>query len=85
MARLWDEFASLSPSGAARYNISGAQFAVPEFGIYGMTGWIPTVMMQGGETFVPALDLAALVLGMNFAGTLTCGYLVDHFDSGRGP
>jgi AAHS family 4-hydroxybenzoate transporter-like MFS transporter len=54
------------------------------FGIYGMTGWIPTAMMQRGETFAASFGFGALILGMNFVGTLACGYFAGHFGKGPG-
>jgi MFS family permease len=47
------------------------------FCIFGLTGWIPTVMMQRGETF-------ALMQVMSFLGGLTCGHLADRRGVSRG-
>jgi AAHS family 4-hydroxybenzoate transporter-like MFS transporter len=47
------------------------------FSIYGLTGWVPTVMMQRGETFAVSFGFGALLLGMNFFGTMACGTVID--------
>lgn len=47
------------------------------FGIYGLTGWVPTAMIQRGETFATSFGFGALILIMNFAGCLVCSYFAD--------
>ena len=47
------------------------------FSIYGLTGWVPTAMMQRGESFAASFAFGALVLAMNFFGTLACGTVID--------
>ena len=47
------------------------------FAIYGLTGWVPTAMMQRGETFAASFGFGALILAMNFVGTLGCGAAVE--------
>jgi MFS transporter, AAHS family, 4-hydroxybenzoate transporter len=39
------------------------------FGIWGLSGWVPTAMMQRGE--------GALIQAMAFVGSLLCGYIAD--------
>jgi MFS family permease len=53
------------------------------YGVYGITGWIPTVMMQRGETFATSFAYGALIMGSSFFGTLACGYLADRFGRTR--
>lgn len=47
------------------------------FCIFGLTGWIPTVMMQRGETFAASFGFGALMQVMSFVGGLTLAMLVD--------
>ncbi len=47
------------------------------FCIYGLTGWIPTVMMKRGETFAASFGFGALMLGMSFVGGLVLALLAD--------
>lgn len=47
------------------------------FGIFGLTGWVPTVMIQRGETFAASFSFGALILVMAFVGCLVCGYFAD--------
>lgn len=53
------------------------------FCIFGLTGWIPTVMMKRGETFAASFGFGALMQIMSFAGGLACGYLADRRGSSR--
>ena len=55
------------------------------FGIYGLTGWVPTAMLARGESFAASFGYGAVILMMNFVGTLACGYVTDHRREGRGP
>jgi MFS family permease len=54
------------------------------FCIFGLSGWIPTVMMQRGETFATSFGFGALMQIMSFAGALVLGHLVDRFGCNRG-
>jgi MFS family permease len=54
------------------------------FCIFGLSGWIPTVMMQRGETFAASFGFGALMQIMSFVGALVLGHLVDRFGSNRG-
>jgi AAHS family 4-hydroxybenzoate transporter-like MFS transporter len=47
------------------------------FSIYGLTGWVPTAMMQRGETFAASFAFGAVILAMNFVGTLACGAVIN--------
>ena len=53
------------------------------FSIFGLTGWIPTVMMQRGETFAASFGFGALMQVMSFLGALACGYLADRRGASR--
>ncbi|MEO5737532.1 MAG: MFS transporter [Variovorax sp.] len=53
------------------------------FCIFGLTGWIPTVMMKRGETFAASFGFGALMQIMSFVGGLACGYLADRRGSSR--
>lgn len=53
------------------------------FAVYGLTGWAPTAMMQRGETFSASFAFGAMILAMNFGGTLACGYCADRWKNGR--
>lgn len=54
------------------------------FCIFGLTGWIPTVMMQRGETFAASFGFGALMQVMSFVGGLACGHLADRRGASRG-
>src|SRR5207237_7888027 len=54
------------------------------FCIFGLSGWIPTVMIQRGETFAASFGFGALMQFMSFVGALVLGHLVDRFGSNRG-
>ena len=54
------------------------------FCIFGLSGWIPTVMMQRGETFAASFGFGALMQIMSFVGALVLGHLVDKSGSSRG-
>jgi MFS family permease len=53
------------------------------FCVFGLTGWIPTVMMQRGETFAVSFGFGALMQIMSFVGGLACGHLVDRYGGRR--
>ncbi|HLZ04201.1 MAG TPA: MFS transporter [Bradyrhizobium sp.] len=54
------------------------------FCIFGLTGWIPTVMMQRGETFSASFGFGAVMQIMSFLGALLLGRLIDRLGSSRG-
>jgi MFS family permease len=54
------------------------------FCIFGLSGWIPTVMIQRGETFAASFGFGALMQIMSFVGGITLGHLVDRFGHNRG-
>jgi AAHS family 4-hydroxybenzoate transporter-like MFS transporter len=54
------------------------------FCIFGLTGWIPTVMMQRGETFSASFGFGAVMQIMSFLGGLVLGHLIDRFGRSRG-
>jgi MFS family permease len=47
------------------------------FGIWGLSGWVPTAMMQRGEGFATSFSFGALIQAMAFVGGLLCGYVAD--------
>ena len=47
------------------------------FAIFGLVGWIPTVMIQRGETFASGFAYGALMQGTSFIGGLTLAMLAD--------
>jgi AAHS family 4-hydroxybenzoate transporter-like MFS transporter len=47
------------------------------FAIWGLSGWLPTAMMQRGEGFATSFSFGALIQAMAFVGSLLCGYLAD--------
>lgn len=53
------------------------------FGIWGVSGWVPTAMMQRGEGFKTSFSLGALIQAMAFVGGLVCGYVADHVSRDR--
>jgi len=53
------------------------------FCIFGLTGWIPTVMMQRGESFAVSFGFGALMQIMSFVGGLVCGHVADRTGSSR--
>jgi MFS transporter, AAHS family, 4-hydroxybenzoate transporter len=54
------------------------------FCIFGLSGWIPTVMIQRGETFAASFGFGALMQIMSFVGAIVLGHLVDRFGRSRG-
>ena len=54
------------------------------FCIFGLSGWIPTVMIQRGETFAASFGFGALMQIMSFIGAIALGHLVDRFGRSRG-
>jgi len=53
------------------------------FCIFGLSGWIPTVMIARGETFAASFGFGALLQIASFVGALAVGHLVDRFGDGR--
>jgi AAHS family 4-hydroxybenzoate transporter-like MFS transporter len=53
------------------------------FGIWGLSGWVPTAMMQRGEGFATSFSFGALIQAMAFVGGLLCGYVADHASKDR--
>jgi len=53
------------------------------FAIFGLTGWVPTVMIQRGESFAASFGFGALIQAMAFVGSLFCGWLTDRYRSPR--
>ncbi|HLJ25045.1 MAG TPA: MFS transporter [Candidatus Acidoferrales bacterium] len=47
------------------------------FGIWGLSGWVPTAMMQRGEGFAASFGFGALIQAMAFVGSLVCGFIAD--------
>jgi AAHS family 4-hydroxybenzoate transporter-like MFS transporter len=54
------------------------------FCVFGLTGWIPTVMMQRGETFSASFGFGAVMQIMSFVGALALGHLIDRLGRSRG-
>jgi AAHS family 4-hydroxybenzoate transporter-like MFS transporter len=55
----------------------GATAFLSLFSIFGLTGWIPTVMMQRGETFAASFGFGALMQATSFLGGLTLAEVAD--------
>ncbi|MGO8911224.1 MAG: MFS transporter [Bradyrhizobium sp.] len=47
------------------------------FAIFGLTGWIPTVMLKRGETFAASFGFGALMQATSFFGGLALAVLAD--------
>jgi MFS transporter, AAHS family, 4-hydroxybenzoate transporter len=47
------------------------------FAIFGLVGWIPTVMIKRGESFASGFGYGALMQGTSFIGGLTLATLAD--------
>jgi AAHS family 4-hydroxybenzoate transporter-like MFS transporter len=47
------------------------------FAIFGLVGWIPTVMIQRGESFASGFSYGALMQATSFIGGLTLAMLAD--------
>lgn len=47
------------------------------FSIFGFTSWIPTAMIERGETFAVSFGFGALIQVMGFVGSLLCGRLAE--------
>jgi len=82
-----DKLASVSLLLSPRYRratlaVWAAAFCVL-FAIFGLTGWVPTVMIQRGETFAASFGFGALIQGMAFVGSLLCGSIADRRQTPR--
>ena len=81
---------SVSPPQAAGWNTIGALLTpryrrvsltiwgtafLTLFAIFGLTGWIPTVMIKRGETFAASFGFGALMQATSFIGGLTLATL----------
>jgi AAHS family 4-hydroxybenzoate transporter-like MFS transporter len=47
------------------------------FAIFGLTGWIPTIMLKRGETFAASFGFGALMQATSFFGGLALAMLAD--------
>src|ERR1700722_3858135 len=54
------------------------------FCVFGLSGWIPTIMMQRGETFSASFGFGAVMQVMSFLGALVLGHLIDRRGKSRG-
>jgi MFS family permease len=76
-----DRLASVSLLLSQRYRKTSLSVWIASFfvlfAIYGLTGWVPTAMIQRGETFATSFGFGALIQGMNFFGCLACCYVAD--------
>ena len=53
------------------------------FAVFGLTGWIPTVMIARGESFAASFGFGALMQIMSFVGGLVCGAIADRLGNSR--
>lgn len=53
------------------------------FCIFGLSGWIPTLMQARGESFGASFAFGASMQITSFVGALVCGHLVDRFQHPR--
>lgn len=54
------------------------------FCIFGLSGWLPTVMLHRGESFAASFGFGALLQIAGFLGGLVCGRISDRHGSRRG-
>ncbi|AUH53539.1 MFS transporter [Chromobacterium sp. ATCC 53434] len=54
------------------------------FSIFGLSAWIPSLMLARGETFGASFGYGALLQIASFAGGLACGHLIDQYGFARG-
>ncbi len=83
-----DRPASVSLLLSARYrrttlSVWASAFCIL-FAIWGLSGWVPTAMMQRGEGFAASFSFGALIQAMAFVGSLLCGYIADRTGWDRG-
>ncbi len=55
------------------------------FDIYGLSGWLPTIMATRGEGFATSFGYGALLQFMSLLGAFACGALSDRRGSRKGP
>jgi MFS transporter, AAHS family, 4-hydroxybenzoate transporter len=83
-----EHLASISRLFSRRYGKTTIAIWIADFfvlfGIYCLTGWVPTVMMQRGESFAASFGFGALIQMTGFLGTLMCGYIADRSSAGSG-
>lgn len=53
------------------------------FCIFGLSAWIPTLMLARGESFASSFGFGALMQVMSFIGGLVCGHIVDKRGASR--
>lgn len=53
------------------------------FSIFGLTSWIPTVMIRRGEPFAVSFGFGALIQVTGFVGSLLCGLLAERTGKDR--
>lgn len=53
------------------------------FCIFGLSAWIPTLMLNRGESFASSFGFGALMQIMSFVGGLVCGHIVDKRGASR--
>ncbi|HZO92444.1 MAG TPA: MFS transporter [Candidatus Baltobacteraceae bacterium] len=55
------------------------------FDIYGLSGWLPTIMAARGEGFATSFGYGALLQFMSLLGAFACGAIADRRGSRKGP
>jgi AAHS family 4-hydroxybenzoate transporter-like MFS transporter len=55
------------------------------FDIYGLSGWLPTVMAARGESFATSFGYGALIQLMSLFGAFVCGAIADRRGGRKGP
>jgi len=53
------------------------------FCIFGLSGWLPTIMLQRGQGFAASFGFGALLQIATFVGGLVCGYVSDQVGTRR--
>ena len=53
------------------------------FGVYALTGWIPSVMIQRGENFATGFSFGAIMQIASFLGALLGAYLIDRMGAAK--
>jgi MFS family permease len=54
------------------------------FGVYALSGWIPSVMIQRGESFAAGFSFGAVMQIASFVGALLGAWLIDRSGSATG-
>ncbi|NQE49971.1 MFS transporter [Herbaspirillum rubrisubalbicans] len=70
------------PYGRLSLAIWGTSF-LSLFCIFGLSGWIPTLMQERGESFGSSFGFGAMMQVTSFIGALVCGHLVDRSSTAR--